>query len=271
MLAVAAAVRFAAGIVAFSEVTLTNAVGSAAPFQQTTDLALKFDPVTRIWTLGAFCADAAPVLAGVTAAVFGFSALIFGVGGAAIWNVRADDGAALGLESVMDAAPTEAIFSAGTTAVTTPEERTVVTSGAPFQLTVALLIHLEPRTVSVNDPPPASADAGVRLLMIGVQGLTVKLSGAVVIDFPLTSVVTVTANVFGAPIKAAGTVAVSLLAETNVVASGMLVHQTTELAWKFVPVTVSVKSGSPFFAAFGLSAVRVGSAVTVNAAGVDTP
>jgi hypothetical protein len=65
---------------------------------------------------------------------------------------------------------------------------------------------------------------------------------------------------------------VSLLEDTNVVASGMFPHRMTDPDWKSAPLTLSVKSGSPLFTDPGLREIAVGGgAVIVNVAGVETP
>jgi hypothetical protein len=60
--------------------------------------------------------------------------------------------------------------------------------------------------------------------------------------------------------RAAGTVAVSCAAETNVVTSGVPFQFTVEPETKLVPFTVSVNCGPPAVAQVGLSELIVGTA-----------
>ena len=67
--------------------------------------------------------------------------------------------------------------------------------------------------------------------------------------------------------RAAGTVAVSCVAETNVVVSAVPLHLTVEPATKLVPFTVSVNCGPPAVVQVGLSEPIVGTALMVNVNG----
>src|SRR5438552_18188751 len=58
--------------------------------------------------------------------------------------------------------------------------------------------------------------------------------------------------------RTAGTVAVSCVAETKAVASGLPFQFTLEPETKFVPFTVSVNCGPPAVAQVGLSELMVG-------------
>src|SRR5207249_9676293 len=64
--------------------------------------------------------------------------------------------------------------------------------------------------------------------------------------------------------RAAGTVAVSCVAETNVVASAVAFHFPVEPETKFVPFTVNVNCEPPAVAQVGLSELIVGVALIVN-------
>ena len=75
---------------------------------------------------------------------------------------------------------------------------------------------------------------------------------------------TVTEAVPAVAIRAAGTVAVSCVAETNVVANAVPFQFTVEIAAKFVPFTVNVNPGPPAVAQVGLSELMVGGATIVN-------
>jgi hypothetical protein len=78
---------------------------------------------------------------------------------------------------------------------------------------------------------------------------------------------TVTDAVPAVAIREAGTVAVSCVDETNVVASAVAFHFTVEVAAKFVPFTVKVNCGPPAAAQVGLSELIVGLAPIVNVSG----
>ena len=70
-------------------------------------------------------------------------------------------------------------------------------------------------------------------------------------------------------IRDAGTVAVSCVEETNVVASGVPFQFTVEIAAKFVPFTVRVNCPPPAVAQVGLSELMVGGATIVKVTGFD--
>jgi len=63
--------------------------------------------------------------------------------------------------------------------------------------------------------------------------------------------------------RAAGTVAVSCVEETNVVASAVPLHLTVEPETKLVPFTVSVNCEPPAVVQVGLSELTVGTALMV--------
>src|SRR5436190_2004080 len=67
--------------------------------------------------------------------------------------------------------------------------------------------------------------------------------------------------------RMAGTVAVSCVAETNVVVSVVPFHFTIEVETKFVPFTVNVNCVPPAVAQLGLSEPIVGTALMVNVSG----
>ena len=83
---------------------------------------------------------------------------------------------------------------------------------------------------------------------------------------------TVTDAVPGLAIRAAVTVAVSCVDETNVVVSAVPFQFTVEVETKFVPVTVNVNCGPPAVAQVGLIAVVVGTGLLmVNITALDVP
>ena len=83
-------------------------------------------------------------------------------------------------------------------------------------------------------------------------------------DVPPHGVTTVIEAVPAAAMRAGGTVAVSCVAETNVVVSAVPLHLTVEPETKLVPFTVSVNCGPPAVAHVGLSELIVGTALIVN-------
>ena len=80
---------------------------------------------------------------------------------------------------------------------------------------------------------------------------------------------TVTEAVPGVAMRAADTVAVICVEETNVVVSAAPFQFTIEVETKFVPLTVNVNCGSPAAAQVGLSELMVGVALIVNVAAPD--
>ena len=120
---------------------------------------------------------------------------------------------------------------------------------------VALESKFVPVTFSVKDAPPAVAEIGSVLPMVGLPRLTVKLLAALV---PAV-VVTVMLAVTGEAIRLAGTAAETCVALTKVVVNAVPFHFTTALESKFVPLIVSVvKDESPELALVGLNPLMVG-------------
>src|SRR5262245_50728306 len=73
-----------------------------------------------------------------------------------------------GFETVTLAAPALAISLAAICAVNCVAETKVVVRFCPFQRTVAPLTKLLPLTVSVKAAPPAEAEAGFKVVNVGV-------------------------------------------------------------------------------------------------------
>ena len=82
-------------------------------------------------------------------------------------------------------------------------------------------------------------------------------------DVPPHGVTTVIEAVPAVAMRAAGTVAVSCVADTNVVASAVAFHFTVEPETKFVPFTVRVNCGLPAAVQLGLIELIVGAALIV--------
>jgi len=95
-----------------------------------------------------------------------------------------------------------------------------------------------------------------------VSGLVITGVAAMVnvcaFDVPPHGLTTVIDAVPAVAMRAAGTVAVSCVAETKPVASGLPFQFTVEPEMKFVPFTVSVNCGPPAAVHVGLSEVVVG-------------
>jgi len=100
-----------------------------------------------------------------------------------------------------------------------------------------------------------------------VGGLVITGVAAIVnvcaFDIPPHGVTTVIEAVPAVAMKAAGTVAVSCVAETNVVVSAVPFHLTVEPDTKLVPFTVNVNCAPPAVAQVGLSELIVGTALIV--------
>ena len=97
-----------------------------------------------------------------------------------------------------------------------------------------------------------------------MSGLVIAGVAAIVnvcaFDVPPHGVTTVIEAVPVVAMRAAGTVAVSCAAETNVVVSGFPFQFTVEPETKLVPLTVNVTCGPPAVAQVGLSEPIVGTA-----------
>jgi hypothetical protein len=97
-----------------------------------------------------------------------------------------------------------------------------------------------------------------------VSGLVIAGVAAIVnvcaFDVPPHGVTTVIEAVPAVAMRAAGTVAVSCVAETNVVVSGVPFQFTVEPETKLVPFTVNVNCEPPAVAQVGLSEPIVGTA-----------
>ena len=90
-------------------------------------------------------------------------------------------------------------------------------------------------------------------------------------DVPPHGLTTVIDAVPTVTTRAAGTVAVSWVAETKAVASGLPFQFTIEVETKFMPLTVNVNCGSPAAAQVGLSELITGVALIVKVAVPDVP
>ena len=159
-LAVPAVAMSAARIEAVTCVALTYVVVRPVPFQRTTELEMKLVPFTvRV--------KAAPP----AVAELGLRPVVVGTGlsGTLIVNVWAFEvpppGA--GLKTVTLAVPATAMSAALIDAVSCVALTYVVVRFVAFHLTTELEMKLVPLTVKVKADPPAVADAGLRVEIVG--------------------------------------------------------------------------------------------------------
>ena len=174
-------------------------------------------------------------------------------GASSIGNVTAFDVPPHGLTTAIEAVPGLAMREAATVAVSCVEETNVVVNAAPFQFTIEVETKFVPFTVRVNCGSPAEAQVGLSELMVGVA-LIVNVAAPDVPPHPPTVIEAVP----GVAMSEAGTVAVSFVEETNVVASGLPFQFTIELDMKLLPFTVSVNCGPPAPVQVGLIELIVG-------------
>jgi hypothetical protein len=131
----------------------------------------------------------------------------------------------------------------------------LVESADPFHRIVEPARKPEPFTVRVNADPPAVAELGLRLEMLGVGTVIVNVAALEVKPPGLT---TVTVAVPALEIRLAATVAVSCVAPPNIVGSGDPFHCTVAPDTNPAPFTVSVKAGPPAVDPFGPRLVIIG-------------
>lgn len=131
----------------------------------------------------------------------------------------------------------------------------------PFHSTVAPDANPEPFTVSVNAGPPATAEAGERLVNTGLAVIA-KGSAAGTDSFAVvvTSMVAVPADA----IRFAGTAAVSWVEETKVVASELPFQVMAVVLVNPVPFAVSVNAAPPAVTFAGEMLVSVSGARMVK-------
>jgi len=101
-----------------------------------------------------------------------------------------------------------------------------------------------------------------------IEGVS-SIGNVIAFDVPPHGVTTVIEAVPGLAMRAADTVAVSCVEETNVVVSAAPFQFTIEVEMKFVPLTVNVNCGSPHAAQIGLSELMVGTAAIVSVTAPD--
>lgn len=171
-----------------------------------------------------------------------------------------------GVITVTGAVPAVATRVLLTEAVNCNELMKTVVSGVPFQLIVELPIKFVPFTVNINEAAPAVTLAGESELTAGT-GLVaiVPIVNIAAFDVPPPGVPlnTVILAVPALAISEELTVAVNCVALIYVVVSAVPFHFIVELLIKSVPVTVSVKAGSPAVTLAGAIAVITGTGFEV--------
>jgi hypothetical protein len=182
----------------------------------------------------------------------------------AIVNVTALDvpPPGLGFTTVIEAVPGVAIRAAVTVAVSCVEDLEIMARAVPFQLTVEVETKFVPFTVKVNCAPPAAAQVGLSEVIVGTGLLMVKVC-AFDVPPPGAGFTTVTEAVPAFATRAAVTVAVSCVEETNVVVKAVPFQRTDEVATKLVPFTVRVNCGDPAKHELGLIEVIVGTGLLI--------
>jgi hypothetical protein len=125
-------------------------------------------------------------------------------------------------------------------------------------------MKLVPLTVRVNPDPPAVADEGLMLVVVGtgLSGTLIVKVCALEVPPPGVGLKTVTLVVPAEAISAARIEAASWVDETYVVVRAVPFHLTTDPEMKLVPLTVSVKAEPPAVAELGLRLVVVGTGLS---------
>jgi hypothetical protein len=224
-------------------VALTKVVVSAVPFHCTTDPAANPLPFTvSVNPLPPAVADE------------GLKLLIVGPG---LIVKEAPVDVTPPLLTVIVALPAEAIRLLLTVAINCVTLTNVVGSDDPFHCTTAPAANPLPFTVKVNPRPPAVADGGLKLLIVG-RGWNENEVPVDVTPPLLTVIVAVPAEA----IRALLTVAVNCVALTNVVVKAVPFHCTTAPEANPLPFTINVNPLPPAVAAFGLRLVIVGGTAT---------
>lgn len=174
-----------------------------------------------------------------------------------------------GLTTVIEAVPAVAIRDAVTVAVSCVEELKVVVSDVPFHFTVEPETKFVPVTLKVNCAPPAVAQVGLSELMVG----TALIVNVCALDVPPPGLGFITVMAAGPAVatREAGTVAVSCVEETKLVARGAPFQFTVEVETNLVPLTVKVKSTLPAVIQVGLIEVVVGTGLLMVITSVAVP
>jgi hypothetical protein len=126
----------------------------------------------------------------------------------------------------------------------------VVVRLAPFHRTTEPLTKFVPFTVNVNVGPPAGADAGSRLVVVGSGLGAAAMVNVCAFEVPPlgADVNTVTAAVLAVMRSMAGIEPISCIEDTKVVGRLDPFHRTTEPGTKLLPSTVRLNAGPPALA-----------------------
>ena len=125
----------------------------------------------------------------------------------------------VGFTTVIDAVPVVATREVGTVAVSWVAETKLVARGDPFQFTVEVETNLVPFTVKVKSAFPAVVQVGLIEVVVGTGLLIVNVT-ELDVPPPGGGLTTVMDAVPAVATFAAGTMAVSLVEELNVVTRG---------------------------------------------------
>jgi hypothetical protein len=135
-----------------------------------------------------------------------------------------------------------------------------------FHLTTDEEIKLLPVSANVNEELPFAADEGLIERATGTGLLLEVIVNVSPEDVPPPGVglKTVTVAVPADAMFAAGTIAVTLVAETYVVVRLVPFHLTTEDEMKLLPFTVKVNEALPAAAEVGLKEVAAGTGLLIT-------
>jgi len=176
----------------------------------------------------------------------------------------------LGFTTVIDAVPAVATRGAGTVAVSCVEEIKLVVSAVPFQFTAEVATKLLPFTVKVKSALPTVVQVGLIDVVVGTGLLIVNVTE---FDVPPAGggLTTVMDAVPAVATFAAGTIAVSLIEDTNVVVRTEPFQLTVEVETNLVPFTVKVNCALPAVVEVGLIEVMVGTGLLIVRVSVALP
>ena len=149
------------------------------------------------------------------------------------------------------------------------EINAVVRLVAP-NLTIEPETKFVPVTVRVKEPLPAATHVGLSELVVG-PGLLIVNVAELEVPPPGAGLTTVTDAVPPVATFAAGTTAVSLIEDTNVVTNDEPFHLTVELDTKLVPLMVRVNWALPAAVEVGLIDVMVGTGLLIVRVSVALP
>src|SRR5262249_23683997 len=131
-----------------------------------------------------------------------------------------------------------------------------------FHCTTLFEVKFEPPIVRVSRDVPATAEAGVRIDTVGRGRSIRKLT---ILDADPPGFTTVTCTAPASVSNPDGTDAVICVSVPEVVASGVVLHITTEPVTNPLPATVRVRAGEPATAEAGVRLPTVAAALAVTA------